>query len=55
MTKKLLRITLKKSVIGRKKSHRQTVRSLGLKKVNHSVIHDDNPSIQGMINKVSYL
>jgi len=55
MTKKLLKITLKKSLIGRQKSHRQTVRSLGLKKVNHTVIHDDNPSIRGMVNKVSYL
>ena len=55
MTKKLLKITLKKSLIGRQKSHRQTVRSLGLKKVNHTVIHDDSPSIRGMVNKVSYL
>ncbi|NLJ38255.1 MAG: 50S ribosomal protein L30 [Candidatus Atribacteria bacterium] len=55
MTKKLLKITLKKSVIGRLKSHRRTVKSLGLRKINHSVIHDDNPSIRGMVNKVSYL
>ncbi|MBP8932999.1 MAG: 50S ribosomal protein L30 [Candidatus Atribacteria bacterium] len=55
MSKKLLKITLKKSVIGRQKSHRRTVRSLGLKKVNHTVIHDDSPSIRGMVNKVSYL
>mgnify|MGYP000864727938 FL=1 len=55
MTKKLLKITLKKSVIGRLKSHRRTVKSLGLRKINHSVIHDDNPSIRGMVNKISYL
>jgi len=55
MTKKLLKITLKKSVIGRLKSHRRTVKSLGLRKINQSVIHDDNPSIRGMVNKVSYL
>jgi large subunit ribosomal protein L30 len=55
MTKKLLKITLKKSVIGRLKSHRRTVQSLGLRKINHSVIHDDNPSIRGMVNKISYL
>ena len=55
MTKKLLKIALKKSVIGRLKSHRRTVQSLGLRKINHSVIHDDNPSIRGMVNKVSYL
>jgi large subunit ribosomal protein L30 len=55
MTKKLLKITLKKSVIGRLKSHRRTVQSLGLRKINHSVIHDDNPSIRGMVKKISYL
>ncbi len=55
MTKKMLKITLTKSVIGRLSSHRRTVKSLGLKKINHTVIHDDNPSIRGMINKVSYL
>jgi len=55
MSKKLLKITLKKSVIGRLKSHRRTVQSLGLRKINHSVIHDDSPSIRGMVNKVSYL
>ena len=55
MTKKLLKITLKKSVIGRLKSHRRTVQSLGLRKLNHTVIHEDNPSIRGMVNKVSYL
>ena len=55
MTKKLLKINLKKSVIGRLKSHRRTVQSLGLRKINHSVIHDDNPSIRGMVNKISYL
>ena len=55
MTKKLLKITLKKSVIGRLKSHKRTVQSLGLRKVNHSVIQDDNPSIRGMVNKISYL
>ncbi|QPM69373.1 50S ribosomal protein L30 [Atribacter laminatus] len=55
MTKKLLKITLRKSVIGRLKSHKRTVQSLGLRKVNHSVIQDDNPSIRGMVNKVSYL
>jgi len=55
MTKKLLKITLKKSVIGRLGSHRRTVKSLGLKKINHTVIHDDSPSVRGMVNKVSYL
>jgi len=55
MTKKLLKITLKKSTIGRLNSHRQTIKSLGLRRLNQSVVHEDNPSIQGMVKKVSYL
>lgn len=50
-----LEITLKRSVIGRPENQRITVKTLGLKKTNHSVIHNDNPAIRGMINKVSHL
>jgi len=31
------------------------MKALGLKRINHSVIHEDKPEIRGMINKVSYL
>lgn len=50
-----LKITLKKSLIGRKKDHIATVNALGLKKIGKVVEHEDNPQIKGMINKVSYL
>ncbi|WP_125153937.1 50S ribosomal protein L30 [Clostridium rectalis] len=50
-----LKITLKKSVIGRKKDHIATVNALGLKKTGKSVEQNDTPQIRGMINKVSYL
>ncbi|MCA1032780.1 50S ribosomal protein L30 [Bacillus timonensis] len=50
-----LAITLTRSVIGRPEDQRVTVRTLGLKKVNQTVLHDDNPAIRGMINKVSHL
>lgn len=50
-----LQITLKRSLIGRPETHRVIVKTLGLRKVNQTVVHDDNPSIRGMINKVSYL
>ncbi|ADG81200.1 50S ribosomal protein L30 [Thermincola ferriacetica] len=50
-----LKITLVKSVIGTPEDQRATVRSLGLKKVNASVSHDDTPQIRGMIKKVSHL
>jgi large subunit ribosomal protein L30 len=50
-----LKITLKKSIIGRKKDHIATVNALGLKKIGKSVEQNDTPQIRGMINKVSYL
>jgi len=52
---KQLEITLKRSVIGRKENQVKTVRTLGLKKVNDTVIQNDTPAIRGMINKVSHL
>nr|WGD76047.1 50S ribosomal protein L30 [Bacillus subtilis] len=50
-----LEITLKRSVIGRPEDQRVTVRTLGLKKTNQTVVHEDNGAIRGMINKVSHL
>ncbi|EWH23392.1 50S ribosomal protein L30 [Bacillus haynesii] len=50
-----LEITLKRSVIGRPEDQRTTVRTLGLKKTNQTVVHEDNAAIRGMINKVSHL
>jgi large subunit ribosomal protein L30 len=52
---KKIRITLLKSLAGCKQSHRDTVRGLGLKKINHAVELADTPEVRGMINKVSYL
>ncbi|MGN0729359.1 50S ribosomal protein L30 [Treponema sp.] len=50
-----IRITLVRSVIGQKPAKRATVRSLGLKKINSSVEHEDNASIRGMAAAVSHL
>ena len=55
MADKKLKVTLVKSVIGCKSSHRATVRGLGLKRINHTVELQDTPAIRGMINKVYYL
>jgi len=52
---KQLQITLKRSLIGRPEVQRATVRSLGLRKLNQSVIQPDNPAIRGMIKKVNHL
>ena len=55
MADKKLKVTLIKSVIGCKSSHRATVRGLGLKRINHTVELQDTPAVRGMINKVFYL
>jgi large subunit ribosomal protein L30 len=52
---KQLQITLKRSLIGRPEDQRVTVRTLGLRKLNHTVVQPDNPAIRGMINKVKHL
>ncbi len=55
MADKKLKVTLVKSAIGCKATHRATVRGLGLKRINHTVELQDTPAIRGMINKVYYL
>ncbi|MCK9217361.1 MAG: 50S ribosomal protein L30 [Firmicutes bacterium] len=50
-----LRIKLVKSTIGRKKEQIDTVKALGLKKINSVVEKEDTPQIRGMINKISFM
>lgn len=50
-----LKVVQIRSGIGRPKSHKETLRGLGLKKLNKAKILEDTPSIRGMINKVSHL
>jgi large subunit ribosomal protein L30 len=50
-----LRITYKKSMIGYAQDQRDTMRSLGLRKLNQTVLRPDNPSIRGMVFKVRHL
>ena len=52
---KLLRIKLVKSPIGYTKRQKDTVRSLGLRKMQHTVEQEDTPVIRGMIRKVAHL
>ncbi|MDX9705989.1 MAG: 50S ribosomal protein L30 [Azospira sp.] len=55
MAEKKIKVTLVKSLIGTKQSHRATVRGLGLRRLNSSSELQDTPAVRGMINKVSYL
>jgi large subunit ribosomal protein L30 len=52
---KKIKVTLVKSVIGTKESHRSCVRGLGLRRLNQTVEVEDTSAVRGMINKVFYL
>lgn len=51
----MLKIKLIKSPIGYSSKAKATIKALGLRKLNHSVIQSDTPQIRGMVNKVSFL
>jgi large subunit ribosomal protein L30 len=53
--KTTLTVKLVRSVAGTRRSHRDTVRGLGLRKLNSERTLEDTPSVRGMIEKVSYL
>lgn len=55
MSEKKIKVRLVKSVIGTQRSHRDTVRGLGLRRLNSTAELVDTPAVRGMINKVSYL
>jgi large subunit ribosomal protein L30 len=52
---KVLRVTLVKSPIGYNQRQKDTVRALGLRKMNQTVEHKDSATVRGMIAKVSHL
>jgi large subunit ribosomal protein L30 len=50
-----LKVTQIRSAIGTKSNQRQTLRSLGLKRINDSVVQEDRPEIRGMVATVPHL
>jgi large subunit ribosomal protein L30 len=50
-----LEVTLKRSLIGWPARQRLSVQSLGLRKIRQTVVHQDNPIIRGLIQKVAHL
>ncbi len=50
-----LRVTLTRSFYGRLKNHKDCVRGLGLRRLNHSRIVADTPENRGMIRKIGYM
>jgi len=51
----MIKVTQIKSQIDRPKSQKDTIIALGLGKINKSRIHESNPQIQGMLDKVAHL
>ncbi len=56
-TKKMAEITVKqvRSVIGRPKDQKDTIKSLGLRRINHTVTKTVTPQILGMVKKIAHL
>jgi large subunit ribosomal protein L30 len=54
-TQQTVKLQLVRSPIGCKQAHRDTVRGLGLRKLNSTSELEDTPAVRGMINKISYL
>lgn len=50
-----LKVTQIKSGIGNKENQRQTLRSLGLKRLRDTVVQEDRPEIRGMVHTVRHL
>jgi large subunit ribosomal protein L30 len=53
--KKKLRVTQIRSAISRLENQKQTIRSLGIRRLHHTVEHDDTPMVRGMIATVRHL
>ena len=50
-----VKITQERSKIRCIETHKRTLEALGLRRIRHSVVHEDTPQIRGMIAKVRYL
>ncbi|MEY4367417.1 MAG: hypothetical protein RLZ28_832 [Actinomycetota bacterium] len=50
-----LKVTQIKSEIGGKPNHRETLRTLGLKRIGDIIVKEDSPSVRGMVRTVAHL
>lgn len=53
--KKMMKVTLVRSMHGRLKSHQACVRGLGIRRIHNPVLVIDTPETRGMVGKVSYM
>ena len=52
---KKLKVTQTRSIIGNKVKAKRTIKALGLKRMHHTVVHEDTPQIRGMIFVVKHM
>lgn len=50
-----IKVKLVKSVIGASDTQKKIVKALGINKLNQTVVHNDTPTIRGMVNKIPHL
>lgn len=50
-----LKVTQRRGVVGVKRMHRETLRSLGLKRIGDTVVKEDRPEIRGMVRTVAHM
>jgi large subunit ribosomal protein L30 len=50
-----VKIIWKRSAIGLDERQRRVIEALGLHRLNDSVVHEDSPTVRGMIHKVRHL
>lgn len=50
-----IRVTWVKSCIGRPERQERTIRALGLRKLNQTVVHEDSPQVLGMVESIKHL
>lgn len=50
-----LQVTQVRSGVGRKQNQRDTLRSLGLKRIGDTVVKEDRPEFRGMVDTISHL
>jgi large subunit ribosomal protein L30 len=50
-----LKVQQQRSIIGCKKNHRDTLRTLGLKRIGDVVVKEDRPEIRGMLQTVRHM
>ena len=53
--KKMMKVTLVRSINGRLESHKACVHGLGLRRIRQTALVEDTPATRGMVNKVNYM